>query len=313
MSRILIIGSFVSWNLDSSYRAAFTNLGHEVLVADVEALTRSYARLGRFGRKFHDFVPVDAWVTKANREIVVKAIESRIDMLVVVGSWSMQAGALAQIKAATGAQIVNIWPDTLVNLRDYTILALPVYDLVATYSQNSVAMFERLGARRVVWVPLAGDPSVHPAVDLTEQEKEVFGADVTFVGGWRPEREEVLTHLAKDGSFRLKIWGPAWDARCKNNQAILNVWQQRPLLGEEFAKATRASKINVTRLTRPIIRRPICVSSRFPSPAACKWPRLAQKWRANFVTANISFISLKARRFCSASSYCWQTTNFVLK
>jgi spore maturation protein CgeB len=45
--------------------------------------------------------------------------------------------------------------------------------------------------------------------------------------------------------FDLKIWGPDWGRRCKNNLGIMNVWQGRALRGSEFAKAVASSKINL--------------------------------------------------------------------
>ena len=46
----------------------------------------------------------------------------------------------------------------LVNLSATLIAALPLYDLVATYSRGTVSHFQRLGARQVAFVPLAADP-----------------------------------------------------------------------------------------------------------------------------------------------------------
>lgn len=65
---------------------------------------------------------------------------------------------------------------------------------------------------------------------------------MTFIGGWRPEREAVLAGLA---GLDLKIWGPEWDRRCAGNAVVLKAWQGRPLVGTEFATAVAASKVNL--------------------------------------------------------------------
>jgi spore maturation protein CgeB len=245
MPRLAIIGKFTSWTLDSSYSSAFAQAGYEILQIDVHGLTQQNARLGRVGQKLTNYLDVDAWTRKANREMAVQILAARPEVVVVMGNWRVQAGALAQIKAATGASLVNIWPDTLLNLQDYQILAFPLYDLVATYSQASLEPLRQLGAKNAVWTPLAGDPELHPAVDPTPAEREALASDITFIGGWRPEREAVLTRLAEAKEFKLKIWGPEWGARCKGNQALLASWQGRDLRGADFAKAIRSAKLNL--------------------------------------------------------------------
>jgi spore maturation protein CgeB len=89
---------------------------------------------------------------------------------------------------------------------------------------------------------LAGDPALHSAPREAAQNEQTYGADVTFVGGWRPEREAVLSQLT---AFDVKIWGPDWGRRCKGKPAILKAWQGRPLYGAGFARAVAHCKVNL--------------------------------------------------------------------
>jgi spore maturation protein CgeB len=70
----------------------------------------------------------------------------------------------------------------------------------------------------------------------------MYRADVSFIGGWRPEREKVLSQFK---GLDLKIWGPDWGRRCRGNSVIMDSWQGRPALGQEFSKVVTASKINL--------------------------------------------------------------------
>jgi spore maturation protein CgeB len=148
-------------------------------------------------------------------------------------------GALAQIRAAVPSTLVQIWPDTMQNWAATLSANVPLYDLVATYSRATVPIFERMGARRVAWLPLAGDPELHPAEAPSRPD---LTAEVSFIGGWRPERESVLSQLE---GFDLKIWGPDWGRRCRSNQTIMKAWQGRALRGVEFAQAVRGSKLSL--------------------------------------------------------------------
>jgi spore maturation protein CgeB len=194
------------------------------------------------GRLFNRFVPLEAWIRKANRDLVIRAQEFGPEYLLTFGQYSILAGALAQIRASVKARLIHIWPDTLLHLRNDLIACLPLLDLFATYSQASVEQLQKLGARDVAWIPLAGDPAMHAEVECSEAERAVYGADVTFIGGWRPEREAVLSKLE---SFELKIWGPGWGRRCRGNKSLLKAWQGRSLYEAEFGKAVSSSKINL--------------------------------------------------------------------
>src|SRR6266498_65618 len=114
--RILLVGEPDGVNLESSYERAFRSVGHEATSFALGSVVQRYARCGKLGRTFHSFVPVEQWTRKGNRELVVAALESRYDLIVVFGSAPVQIGALAQIRASTNSRVVWVWPDTLLNL-----------------------------------------------------------------------------------------------------------------------------------------------------------------------------------------------------
>lgn len=239
---MMLVGNFDPGALAQSYKLAFEELGYEVACFDAGSSVEKHCRFGALGRAFNAHVPVATWGRKANRELVVTAGQLKPQLVVVVGNCPVSAGALAQMKASLGVTLAHIWPDTLLNLDSSLIECLPLYDLECVYSQSAVEPVRRLGASRPVWMPLAGDPSLHGAPQCTASEAAEYGAEVAFIGGWRPERETVLAALAR---FDLKIWGPDWGRRCRNNPAIMKAWQRRALRGREFAKASASSKVNL--------------------------------------------------------------------
>ncbi len=46
---------------------------------------------------------------------------------------------------------------------------------------------------------------------------------------------------------RVKIWGPNWDRACKDKR-VLARWQGRSLLGKEFSKAVKVSRLNLNQV-----------------------------------------------------------------
>src|SRR5262249_59358409 len=118
-------------------------------------------------------------------------------LVTVVGSCPVSAGALAQIKASLEVTLVHIWPDTLVNLDSSLIECLPLYDLECVYSQSAVKPIQKLGATRPVWVPLAGDPSIHSVPQCTESEAVVYCGGGTFFRGRGTGKGSVFLAVAQ--------------------------------------------------------------------------------------------------------------------
>jgi len=243
-NKILLVGSFTSWQgaLEKSYASAFESLGMQTIKFDLQKRINHYTLFGKLGLTLNRFWPVEAWIRKANREIVLAALEEKPDLIVVFGQSLVQPGTLAQIATMSNAKLIMIWPDTLVNISTQTLMCLPLYDLVASYGKHACAIFEKLGARRAEWIPLAADPELHPLL----KSEQASSCDVSFVGNWKPEREYALSLIIKSLDVSVKIWGGNdWKRFAGKNASIMSAWQGKGAFGEEFAKVVGASKINL--------------------------------------------------------------------
>lgn len=243
--KVLLVGDFLTWPscLGISYRNGFTALGCKVDLFDVPSSLRRYVRFGAFGQLVNRYQPVGSWILKMNRELVTTCRALDPEVVVVIGSSEINAGAVAQIKASTHSRTVFIWMDPLQNLSATTIQSLPVYDLVAVYSRAAIEPLIRLGARRAEWVPFAGDPALYPA--LLDQAPREFESEVSFIGNWRPEREEILDKLITLSPFKLKIWGERGWKKHSRSRRVVKAWQGRSIYTEQFVAAACASKVNL--------------------------------------------------------------------
>src|SRR5437879_3260946 len=93
--RLMLVGRFAAGALERSYRSAFADVGCDVQVFDMAEAVRRSVRLGRLGAYWNRFLPVEPWVTKANREMVLAAFAFKPDIFVVVGQNLVRAGSLA--------------------------------------------------------------------------------------------------------------------------------------------------------------------------------------------------------------------------
>jgi glycosyltransferase involved in cell wall biosynthesis len=227
-----------------SYGRALELLHVKVAYFNLDAALARHVRFGRVGRTLTSVLPVEIWIAKANRELLVEVLDTRPSLLFVGGSMPVRAGTLAQIKVARpDTKIVWAWPDTLMNLREETISAMRVCDYVACYSSQSVPLLQRLTGARVEWVPFAVDPELFPDdVTITEADRHTYGCDVSFVGNHRPEREDAILRLL-DAGISVKVWAASWTKPARDPARARTYFQGAPIFGREVVKAMRCSKL----------------------------------------------------------------------
>jgi hypothetical protein len=224
-------------HLLGSYERAFRRLGCRVHTWDFEKAKGNQARLGKLGRRFHEFLVVEPWLRRAGRDLVVAVREARPDVICVGGASLVTGGALAQIRASCpGTKLVLFWPDPLQNIGPHTTQALPMYDLIATYAQSSVDPLLRLGAREVEWVPFGADIELFDSSEGGHSPAEQYECDVGFIGNLRPERERAILALQNAG-IRIRVWGDTLGPRVRKTSLLPRSIGQ---VGRSMAPSSRA-------------------------------------------------------------------------
>jgi spore maturation protein CgeB len=237
---LLIVGFNRPEALESSYARVFRQQGWSVHFWTPPEALQKFSRGRRLGRIFSTFVHVEAWSRKANLELLQLADQLQPDLILVIGTEGVRPGTLAQIKVRVPHSLLYcIYPDSPHNLDNERINCLPFFERVTTSSPAWVDAFERLGARRVHYLPFAADTHLHrPA---TQEARRDLQHDVVFIGTWRNEREEFLEQLA---DFDLCLWGSDyWQRRTRAGSPLRARWGGRSIMGEEFAAVSSASKI----------------------------------------------------------------------
>jgi spore maturation protein CgeB len=141
-------------------------------------------------------------------------------------------------QAAPGALVVGVFSDAIINLeRGYFFLA--EYDALFFKDHYMVDKFRsKLGWKHVFYLPQACDPELHHPIELSDDERRVYGCDLTIAGNMHMFRAAQLAPLAERD---LKIWGappPAW-----LDHPIMRRHQHRFVAGDEKCKAMVGAKI----------------------------------------------------------------------
>lgn len=153
----------------------------------------------------------------------------------------------------------------------YYDLGLKYYDIVFTTKVYNLTELKSLGAKRTELFLDSYDENIHRPMNLTEEDKKRFECDVGFIGTFEKDRAEKMLFLAENG-IKVVVWGNGWGAWVNKNQNL--IIKNKPVYGDDYAKAICAAKINLCFL-RKINRDE--VTSRSVEIPACGGFMLAEK------------------------------------
>lgn len=248
MSKTILFVASGNWDagLMASYRRAFVALGFRVVDFDLEAKRleagRGPAPVRRVVHRLMGYVDVPSINARANRTLVMAAMELQPAAIVVSCNEPVRSATLAQLRIGVpSAKLINIYPDTLFNMTESLVAGLPLYDLFATHTRAGVDVLRRMGCQAPFYLPLAADPKLHHPEALSAAEAREYGCDVVYVGNWRPDHEKLLDALE---GFDLAIWGSVQWLRARPESSARSRFRGRPLLtGTEYSKAHCAARV----------------------------------------------------------------------
>lgn len=163
-------------------------------------------------------------------------------LFVFKGNW-VRPETLAACRARNVVAI-NYYPDvSFLSHGSYIPHSLPLYDRVFNTKSYGVAdMKAQLPVKEVCFLAPGYDPELHRPVELTADERAVYGCDVAFIGTWSPKKETLLAALRDQlPEIDLKVWGCQWEKCASPN--LLGSIMGRGVTGEEYTRAIAGASI----------------------------------------------------------------------
>jgi len=99
---------------------------------------------------------------------------------------------------------------------------------------------KKAGVENCRYLPLAASPDVHKRVELSDDERDYYGSDVSFVGAGYYNRRLLFKGLV---DYDFKIWGSDWDMNSLLSRYIQRAAERVDT--DETVKIFNASKINI--------------------------------------------------------------------
>lgn len=246
----ILYAAGLSPNDSAQYRQwALERLGHQVIPLNAYG----YEPKQPFLRKVLHRVQAGPWVEGLNREVLHIARRERPDIFWADKLLSLRPGTLRALRAM-GIRTVSYMIDNAFGPRQdpgwrLYMQCIPEFDLHATQRDANVRDYRARGARDVVKIQTAFEPSVHfpPPGGWNDGRRD---RGVSFVGTPYDQRGEFLTRLWREFQAPVVISGADWLwKKALSPEAAAAMFTGGELYGAAYRKALWQSRINLSFLT----------------------------------------------------------------
>lgn len=225
-------------------------LGHTALSIDI----MQYERRGNpLLARLRYRLQVGATVRRMNEDVLRVARERGMDAVWFDKPLFIRADTLRRLRAMGIATIDYMIDNPFGPRRDpgfrLYVRTIPEYDLHVQQRDVSVKEYLRRGARRVVKVQTAYEPSVHfpPPPGWSDRDRN---REVSFIGTPYDDRAQFMTDLWRKYDLPVVISGPRIWKRKLDRAALAALYpRQGELYDQEYREGVWRSKINLSFLT----------------------------------------------------------------
>ncbi|MEK6398462.1 MAG: glycosyltransferase [Terriglobus sp.] len=247
--RILYIGQVTSFD-SAWYRIlALRREGHEVF----EINTLEYRQQNALLQKIEFRLVIGPQVQRLNRDVLAKAAELKPDVVWADKVLFMKPSTLQRLRKMGIATVSYMIDNFFGPRRDpgWRLYAktIPYYDLHCTQRDTNVVDYTNAGARDVIKIQTAFEPTVHfaPPEGWSDKDRD---RDVSFVGTPYDQRPAFLTRLAQEGGFDVAInGGLVWKPALERVGGLALYRGNGELRNDAYREAIWRSRINLSFLT----------------------------------------------------------------
>ncbi len=219
---------------------ALTALGHRCEVLDNSVFYPGMKHLLELTSNRNHMAQLEAGMTTLLAEsVTARALEIRADLILGIAQSPITTEVLKELKNADIKTAFWFVEDgaTL----PYWKAVAPYYDQFFVIQKGDfLSQLKEVGCSNPYYLPLAADPKVHRPVELTAEEREEFGSDLSHVGAGYHNRREFFAGLL---DFNLKIWGSDWEDAAALSHVIQRNGER--VSTEEAVKIFNATRLNV--------------------------------------------------------------------
>ncbi|MDA7857897.1 glycosyltransferase [bacterium] len=247
--KVLIIRSIgKEKNNDSGwfYHRALDNLGYENMMFGHREIVNKNIKLKKVvnvvSRKITTKNLIDLYKA-ANKKLIKAALNFKPDLILDVSTKTTTPHLIKQVKEKLKKVLfIGHFGDNPL-LYDPPFKSIPYYDYFFVKDTYVLTHLKKLGLDNVYYLPQACDPDIHrPIEDISKEERDYYGNDLSFVGTMYPYRVRILEIFR---NYNLKIWGSGWRGDIPKDSVAYTKHQHKWVVGREKSLVFTASKINI--------------------------------------------------------------------
>lgn len=181
-----------------------------------------------------------------NQQLLEMARQLQPDLLLAFKGIFVNPETLRTLRKL-GIALYLYYPDNSVFAQSgVTPAAVSEYDCCFFTKKFTAAdVTKRLSLRDSVYLPHGYDADLHVPQELSQVDRQIYGADVAVLSVHTAGKERFLSELLRlRPELPLKIWGAGWKERCTSAN-LLPVITGFPLHGQPYVKALCAARINL--------------------------------------------------------------------
>jgi spore maturation protein CgeB len=191
-------------------------------------------------------------IFKLSKQILLQEIDRfKPDILWIDNGFIVHSETLKFIQRNLKCKIIHYTPDSISAPGMSSICmrkAIPFYDYTITTKEQDLELYKKFNSKNIILSFQGYDPKIHNKIKLSNNDKNKFGCDVSFIGQHMKDRAADLSYLKSVLKIDLKIYGFGWEKRFANPN--LRDSLKGPAIGKNYAKAIKASKISIGFLNR---------------------------------------------------------------
>jgi spore maturation protein CgeB len=166
-------------------------------------------------------------------------------MLFVERGIYLSGDFMAKVKREYNVELTIAWWTKGLQWVDMAIRDAALYDYFFFIHRSFVDECRKAGRDNCFYLPYAVDKEVFRKLELSNRDQDRYSCDIAFVGGWFPNRQEIMQDLMADSGIHLKIWGPKWRRKNLANYKLFQAVSGEGLYGDELVKQYGAARINL--------------------------------------------------------------------
>jgi hypothetical protein len=247
--KILYAGGEAFGSFSLFRRWTLERLGHQIVPFDHEAYQLSHPLLSKVAFR----LAAGPHAEKLNRDLMALAERERPDLFWADKVLLLQPKTLKRMRRL-GITTVSYMIDNAFGPRrdpGWRLYnnCIPDFDLHVTQRDVSIGHYRERGARDVMKVQTAYEPTIHFAspVPVTDADRT---REVSFIGTPYDDRAETLTKLADAGLPVIVSGNPRQWTRALTPEAYAKLFRFGELYEQQYREAVWHSKINLSFLTR---------------------------------------------------------------